>query len=83
YPSFFLVPQYILQCQFWLPSNPQQVTQSVDVCIEDEIVNYLNRNDVQKALHARLVGVNRWTICSSILDYDVLNEEIPTINVVG
>ncbi|KAF9618389.1 hypothetical protein IFM89_001112 [Coptis chinensis] len=44
--------------------SPQQVTQSVDVCIEDETVNYLNRNDVQKALHARLVGVNRWTVCS-------------------
>ncbi|KAF9604947.1 hypothetical protein IFM89_011314 [Coptis chinensis] len=63
--------------------SPQQVTQSVDVCIEDETVNYLNRNDVQKALHARLVGVNRWTVCNSILDYDVLNEEIPMINVVG
>ncbi|KAF9604524.1 hypothetical protein IFM89_007645 [Coptis chinensis] len=63
--------------------SPQQVTQSVDVCIEDETVNYLNRKDVQKALHARLVGVNKWTVCSSILDYDVLNVEIPTINVVG
>ncbi|PIA27345.1 hypothetical protein AQUCO_08000015v1 [Aquilegia coerulea] len=63
--------------------NPQEVTKSIDVCIEDETVNYLNRRDVQKALHARLVGVNKWGVCSNILDYDVLNVEIPTINVVG
>ncbi|PIA27343.1 hypothetical protein AQUCO_08000015v1 [Aquilegia coerulea] len=61
----------------------QEVTKSIDVCIEDETVNYLNRRDVQKALHARLVGVNKWGVCSNILDYDVLNVEIPTINVVG
>ncbi|MBA0685537.1 hypothetical protein Goari_013193, partial [Gossypium aridum] len=41
--------------------NPQQVSERVDVCVEDKIVNYLNRKDVQKALHARLVGVRRWT----------------------
>ncbi|KAL5724472.1 Serine carboxypeptidase-like 45 [Ranunculus cassubicifolius] len=63
--------------------NPQQVTENLDVCIEDETVNYLNRRDVQKALHAHLVGVNRWTVCSNVLDYDVLNLERPTINMVG
>ncbi|XP_038898312.1 serine carboxypeptidase-like 45 [Benincasa hispida] len=63
--------------------NPQQVTESVDVCVEDETVNYLNRQDVQKALHARLVGVRRWAVCSSILDYELLDLEIPTINIVG
>ncbi|PIA27346.1 hypothetical protein AQUCO_08000015v1 [Aquilegia coerulea] len=42
----------------------QEVTKSIDVCIEDETVNYLNRRDVQKALHARLVGVNKWGVCS-------------------
>lgn len=42
----------------------QQVTESVDVCVEDKTVNYLNRKDVQKAFHARLVGVNRWLVCS-------------------
>ena len=44
--------------------NPQQVSERVDVCVEDKIVNYLNQKDVQKALHARLVGVRRWTVCS-------------------
>ncbi|KAL4353438.1 hypothetical protein GQ457_06G036350 [Hibiscus cannabinus] len=62
--------------------NPQQ-SERVDVCVEDKIVNYLNRKDVQKALHARLVGVRRWTVCSSILDYQVLNLEIPTISIVS
>ncbi|KAK6160470.1 hypothetical protein DH2020_003851 [Rehmannia glutinosa] len=63
--------------------NPQQVTENIDVCVEDETLNYLNRKDVQKALHARLVGVNRWLACSNILDYELLDLEIPTINVVG
>ncbi|KAH1080114.1 hypothetical protein J1N35_019875 [Gossypium stocksii] len=63
--------------------NPQQVSERVDVCVEDKIVNYLNRKDVQKALHARLVGVHQWTVCSNILDYQLLNLEMPTISIVG
>ncbi|KAI3746610.1 hypothetical protein L6452_09047 [Arctium lappa] len=35
--------------------SPQQVTERVDVCMEDETVNYLNRRDVRRALHARLL----------------------------
>ncbi|XP_068656502.1 serine carboxypeptidase-like 45 isoform X1 [Aristolochia californica] len=61
----------------------QEVTEHIDVCVEDETVNYLNRKDVQRALHARLIGVNTWLVCSSILQYEVLNLEIPTISVVG
>ncbi|KAL6969201.1 Serine carboxypeptidase-like 45 [Sarracenia purpurea var. burkii] len=63
--------------------NPQQVTETVDVCVEDETVSYLNRQDVQDAFHARLVGVNRWLVCSNILDYEFLDMEIPTISIVG
>ncbi|KAK9276511.1 hypothetical protein L1049_006045 [Liquidambar formosana] len=63
--------------------SPQQVGESIDVCVEDETVNYLNRRDVQMALHARLVGVNRWEVCSNILDYERLDVEIPTISIVG
>ncbi|KAK2974201.1 hypothetical protein RJ640_021492 [Escallonia rubra] len=63
--------------------SPQQVMEKIDVCVEDETVNYLNRQDVQKALHARLVGVRKWDVCSNILDYEVLNVEIPTISIVG
>ncbi|XP_058092992.1 serine carboxypeptidase-like 45 [Magnolia sinica] len=61
----------------------QQVTERIDVCVEDETKNYLNRKDVQNALHARLMGVAKWEACSSNLDYDVLNVEIPTISIVG
>lgn len=42
----------------------QHVRERIDVCIEDETVEYLNREDVKKALHARLVGVNKWAACS-------------------
>ncbi|XP_022737778.1 serine carboxypeptidase-like 45 [Durio zibethinus] len=63
--------------------TPQQVGETIDVCVEDETVNYLNRQDVQKALHARLVGVHKWAVCSNVLDYEPLDLEIPTITIVG
>ncbi|XP_057971134.1 serine carboxypeptidase-like 45 isoform X2 [Malania oleifera] len=63
--------------------SPKKVTEKIDVCVEDETVNYLNRKDVQKALHARLVRVHRWVVCSNILDYELLNMEIPTISILG
>ncbi|KAF5934838.1 hypothetical protein HYC85_025967 [Camellia sinensis] len=62
--------------------TPQQVAETVDVCVEDETVSYLNRRDVQNALHARLIGVKRWLVCSNILDYELLDLEIPTISIV-
>ncbi|KAL0415547.1 UNVERIFIED_CONTAM: Serine carboxypeptidase-like 45 [Sesamum latifolium] len=62
---------------------PQRNSERIDVCVEDETVSYLNRRDVQKALHARLVGVRRWDVCSNILDYDMLDLEIPTISILG
>ncbi|KAK2970593.1 hypothetical protein RJ640_011782 [Escallonia rubra] len=63
--------------------SPQQVPGTIDVCVEDETVKYLNRKDVQKAFHARLVGVKRWLVCSNILDYELLDLELPTITIVG
>ncbi|GAB2289351.1 Serine carboxypeptidase-like 45 [Dionaea muscipula] len=64
--------------------NPQgEVSEAVDVCVEDETVNYLNRQDVQKALHARLINVRKWAVCSNILDYVLLDVEIPTISIIG
>ncbi|OAY72444.1 Serine carboxypeptidase-like 45 [Ananas comosus] len=60
-----------------------QVGEQIDVCVEDETVNYLNRKDVQDALHARLTGVTKWAVCSSVLEYELLNLQIPTIAVVG
>ncbi|GLT71305.1 hypothetical protein SLA2020_433360 [Shorea laevis] len=62
----------------------QQVKEKEDVvCPEKTIAKYLNRKDVQQALHARLVGVNQWTLCSKVPQYDARDREIPTINVVG
>ncbi|KAJ0477236.1 putative carboxypeptidase D [Helianthus annuus] len=49
----------------------------IDVCVEDEMIVYLNRKDVQTALHARLVGVKNWTPCSEVLSYDMDNLEVP------
>ncbi|KAG2557879.1 serine carboxypeptidase-like 45 [Panicum virgatum] len=64
-------------------SPRQQAGQRIDVCVEDETVRYLNRRDVQAAMHARLVGVDKWAVCSSVLEYELLNLQIPTINIVG
>ncbi|KAG6769081.1 hypothetical protein POTOM_024697 [Populus tomentosa] len=60
----------------------QQVMGKVDVCLQEETAKYLNRKDVQMALHARLVGVTNWHFCSVVLEYDISNEERPTIHVV-
>jgi serine carboxypeptidase-like clade 2 len=49
---------------FFLLVVQQQVGQRIDVCVEDETVNYLNRKDVQEALHAKLIGVKNWAVCS-------------------
>ncbi|XP_022640030.1 serine carboxypeptidase-like 45 isoform X3 [Vigna radiata var. radiata] len=62
----------------------QKTDDSIDVCVDDKVTNYLNRKDVQEALHAKLVGVRKWDVCSnnSILNYDMLNLEKPTLPVV-
>uniref|UniRef100_A0A803L1G5 Serine carboxypeptidase-like 45 n=1 Tax=Chenopodium quinoa TaxID=63459 RepID=A0A803L1G5_CHEQI len=63
--------------------TPHQDGETIDVCVEDETLKYLNRQNVQKAMHARLVGVNSWTVCSKILDYELLDLEQPTIHILG
>ncbi|KAL5154744.1 Serine carboxypeptidase-like 45 [Glycine soja] len=63
--------------------NQLQETQKIDVCIGDKTTTYLNRKQVQKALHANLVGVTKWSTCSSVLHYDYQNLEIPTIPILG
>ena len=47
-----------------LGSNP---TPDYEPCIEDFLTSYLNRDDVQKAMHAR---TTKWTQCSSVVNYD-------------
>ncbi|TVU25219.1 hypothetical protein EJB05_27708 [Eragrostis curvula] len=77
------ISSVLSQSKILTPHVHQQVGKSIDVCVEDETVRYLNRKDVQAALHARLVGVDKWEVCSSVLEYELLNIQIPTINVVG
>ncbi|GAU25481.1 hypothetical protein TSUD_71350 [Trifolium subterraneum] len=64
------------------PQN-HQANESIDVCVDDKVTNYLNRRDVQKALHAELIGVLKWDVCNNILEYNMLNLEVPTLHVVG
>ncbi|KAI7739308.1 hypothetical protein M8C21_026643, partial [Ambrosia artemisiifolia] len=59
-----------------LDRNPNPEVK-VDVCVEEETAKYLNRKDVQAALKARLVNVNEWTPCSSILQYQLADMEQP------
>ncbi|CAK7340263.1 unnamed protein product [Dovyalis caffra] len=63
--------------------NQMEYLGKIDVCAEDETMKYLNRKDVQKALHAQLVGVKQWTVCSNVLKYDMQNLEINTVPVLG
>ncbi|XP_019442927.1 PREDICTED: serine carboxypeptidase-like 45 isoform X2 [Lupinus angustifolius] len=60
-----------------------QEVEKIDVCVEDETITYLNRKDVQEALHAKLVGIASWSTCSYILKYDMQNLEVPTISILG
>ncbi|KAJ7976577.1 Carboxypeptidase [Quillaja saponaria] len=75
-----LKPEHHLQQD---ATNDKKVTNKGDACILKNAETYLNRKDVQKALHAQLVRVNRWEVCSKVVNYDPLNKEIPTINIVG
>lgn len=42
----------------------QESIKEVDVCAEENTHKYLNRKDVQTALHAQLVGIKEWNLCS-------------------
>ncbi|KAK7336437.1 hypothetical protein VNO77_16978 [Canavalia gladiata] len=63
--------------------NQVQETEEIDVCVGDKTITYLNRKEVQEALHAKLVGVSKWSTCSPVLHYDHQNLEIPTISILG
>ncbi|OIW19930.1 hypothetical protein TanjilG_30844 [Lupinus angustifolius] len=78
------ISSVLSQSKVICPQNQiQQASERIDVCVDDKVTNYLNRRDVQDALHAKLVGVRKWDVCSNILDYDMLNLEVPTLPVVG
>lgn len=63
----------------------KRAREEVDVCLESKTFKYLNRKDVQIALHGKLVGegVYNWSTCSGVLVYDFQNLENPTISMLG
>nr|ADN33861.1 serine carboxypeptidase [Cucumis melo subsp. melo] len=65
------IPSVLSQSKYLRP-HPQD-----RCCIEDETVKYLNREDVKKALHARLVGVHKWTVCSELATELGLKTSVP------
>ncbi|CAL1374422.1 unnamed protein product [Linum trigynum] len=65
------------------PSLQKVGESAIDLCAEGEIDKYLNRKDVQNAMHAQLVGIPTWRSCSYVINYDRNNLENPTIGVVG
>ncbi|XP_027343154.1 serine carboxypeptidase-like 45 [Abrus precatorius] len=77
------ISSVLSQSKVICPQTQQANESTIDVCVDDKVTNYLNRHDVQESLHARLVGVRKWDVCSNILDYDMLNLEVPTLPVVG
>ncbi|KAK2450703.1 serine carboxypeptidase [Trifolium repens] len=54
-----------------------------DVCVEGEIPSYMNRGEVREAIHAKLVGITKWTICSTVLFYNWKKLENPMISLLG
>ncbi|KAK2396517.1 serine carboxypeptidase [Trifolium repens] len=69
-----------LQRVLWrtLTAGIEHTGEKIDVCQEDRVSNYLNRKDVQQALHVNHVGVDVWSTCSGVLVYDFSNLENPT-----
>ncbi|XP_075636846.1 serine carboxypeptidase-like 45 [Castanea sativa] len=63
--------------------STSSVSSSTDPCLQRKIGAYLNRTDVQKALHAKLVGITQWTICSRVLNYNLVDLEVTTTQLFG
>ncbi|XP_034894107.1 serine carboxypeptidase-like 45 isoform X2 [Populus alba] len=63
--------------------SQQKAQENIDPCVQEETSVYLNRKDVQESFHTKLVGTPKWNICSGVVNYDLRNLEIPTIDVVG
>ncbi|PHT68628.1 hypothetical protein T459_28115 [Capsicum annuum] len=47
----------------------EENAEKIYVCIDDETINYLNRQDMRRALHARLIGVRSWDVCNTDTDH--------------
>ncbi|KAI4300908.1 hypothetical protein L6164_034235 [Bauhinia variegata] len=62
-----------------------ELDQQLDSCNQQNSELYLNRKDVQKALHAQLLGAKTYRLCSSnvVSYYEASDRLTPTIDVVG
>ncbi|KAG6580851.1 Serine carboxypeptidase-like 45, partial [Cucurbita argyrosperma subsp. sororia] len=63
----------------------QTTREERDPCVGEFVAKYLNRKDVQKALHAKVVGFSEWRRCRLRKEwkYDLRNRLVPTIDIVG
>ncbi|CAN0909430.1 Serine carboxypeptidase-like 45 [Linum grandiflorum] len=61
-------------------ASQKKAVEGTDVCLKEKMAKYLNRKDVQEALHVRR---SNWSICSRSFHYDKRNWENPTIGLVG
>uniref|UniRef100_A0A7C9D069 Carboxypeptidase n=2 Tax=Opuntia streptacantha TaxID=393608 RepID=A0A7C9D069_OPUST len=55
----------------------------INVCQEDETTKYLNRKDVQTSMHAQLLGVTQWGICSYVIRYNLDGLQVPITPLLG
>ncbi|CAM6105506.1 unnamed protein product [Calypogeia fissa] len=66
-------------------ARPLTATDSYDPCVDNEVEEYLNQPDVQKALHVDVPGIPyRWADCSDIVHYsysDLLSSVIPVYDI--
>lgn len=82
--SFNIIEDICLPSEFQLVYETSMETgEKRDVCVEGETSTYMNRSEVQEAIHAKLVGVTKWTTCSDVLLYNWKNLEDPTISLLG
>lgn len=84
------VDYYDVTSDVCLPSVSQQAyllakmdEEKINICQEDETTKYLNRKDVQDSMNAKLVGVPRWGICSSVVRYNMDGLEVATLPLLG
>ncbi|KAL3634755.1 hypothetical protein CASFOL_021809 [Castilleja foliolosa] len=63
--------------------NQMQNEPKIDVCNDEETYAYLNRKDVMLALHARILGVEKWFHCTDDVKYDMRDWEMPTKGILG
>ncbi|XP_058763478.1 serine carboxypeptidase-like 45 [Vicia villosa] len=61
----------------------QQTGEKAYVCTRDATNAYMDKQETLKALHASLVGIQKWSICSKVLYYNPYEQFNPTINLLG